>query len=128
MTGFALVFATVMAVVADAVPVVLSAALQLTVYEPDWAKFGVPDKITGFVLPLGYSFNLDGSMMYQAFAALFIAQAYNIDLSLTQQITMLLVFALLAGRGCGLVEPKRTAAGERVRRPKTLDDGSFGSS
>lgn len=54
-------------------------------------KFGVPDKITGFVLPLGYSFNLDGSMMYQAFAALFIAQAYNIDLSLTQQVTMLLV-------------------------------------
>jgi Na+/H+-dicarboxylate symporter len=54
-------------------------------------KFGVPDKITGFVLPLGYSFNLDGSMMYQAFAALFIAQAYNIELSLTQQITMLLV-------------------------------------
>jgi Na+/H+-dicarboxylate symporter len=54
-------------------------------------KFGVPDRITGFVLPLGYSFNLDGSMMYQAFAALFIAQAYNIDLSLTQQVTMLLV-------------------------------------
>jgi Na+/H+-dicarboxylate symporter len=54
-------------------------------------KFGVPDKITGFVLPLGYSFNLDGSMMYQAFAALFIAQAYNIDMSLSQQITMLLV-------------------------------------
>ena len=54
-------------------------------------KFGVPNKVTGFVLPLGYSFNLDGSMMYQAFAALFIAQAYNIELSLTQQITMLLV-------------------------------------
>jgi Na+/H+-dicarboxylate symporter len=57
-------------------------------------KFGVNDKITGFVLPLGYSFNLDGSMMYQAFAALFIAQAYNIDLSLTQQITMLLVMMI----------------------------------
>jgi Na+/H+-dicarboxylate symporter len=57
-------------------------------------KFGVPDKITGFVLPLGYSFNLDGSMMYQAFAALFIAQAYNIELSLTQQITMLLVLMI----------------------------------
>jgi Na+/H+-dicarboxylate symporter len=54
-------------------------------------KFGVKDKITGFVLPLGYSFNLDGSMMYQAFAALFIAQAYGIEMSLTQQITMLLV-------------------------------------
>ncbi len=54
-------------------------------------KFGVPNKVTGFVLPLGYSFNLDGSMMYQAFAALFIAQAYNIDMSLTQQLTMMLV-------------------------------------
>ncbi len=57
-------------------------------------KFGVPDKITGFVLPLGYSFNLDGSMMYQAFAALFIAQAYNIEMSMTQQITMLLVLMI----------------------------------
>lgn len=54
-------------------------------------KFGLDNKITGFVLPLGYSFNLDGSMMYQSFAALFIAQAYNIDMSLTQQLTMLLV-------------------------------------
>jgi Na+/H+-dicarboxylate symporter len=54
-------------------------------------KFGVNDKITGFVLPLGYSFNLDGSMMYQAFAALFVAQAYNIEMSFTQQLTMLLV-------------------------------------
>ena len=57
-------------------------------------KFGVPDKITGFVLPLGYSFNLDGSMMYQAFAALFIAQAYNIDMSFSQQLTMLLVLMI----------------------------------
>jgi Na+/H+-dicarboxylate symporter len=54
-------------------------------------KFGLDNKITGFVLPLGYSFNLDGSMMYQAFAALFVAQAYNIDMPLTQQLTMLLV-------------------------------------
>jgi Na+/H+-dicarboxylate symporter len=54
-------------------------------------KFGVKDSITGFVLPLGYSFNLDGSMMYQAFAALFIAQAYGIPMSIGQQVTMLLV-------------------------------------
>jgi Na+/H+-dicarboxylate symporter len=54
-------------------------------------KFGVKNEITGFVLPLGYSFNLDGSMMYQAFAAIFIAQAYGIDLSLGQMITLLLV-------------------------------------
>src|SRR4029453_10190475 len=44
-----------------------------------------------FVLPLGYSFNLDGSMMYQAFAAIFVAQAFGIQMSLTAQITMLLV-------------------------------------
>ncbi len=57
-------------------------------------KFGVKDSITGFVLPLGYSFNLDGSMMYQAFAALFIAQAYGIEMSVGQQITLLLVMML----------------------------------
>jgi Na+/H+-dicarboxylate symporter len=57
-------------------------------------KFGVPDRVTGFVLPLGYSFNLDGSMMYQAFAALFIAQAYNMDLSFAQQVTLLLVMMI----------------------------------
>ncbi|RSB25665.1 dicarboxylate/amino acid:cation symporter [Enterobacter cloacae] len=53
-------------------------------------RFGVPKKITSFVLPLGYSFNLDGSMLYQSFAILFIAQAYNIDLSLTEQVLILL--------------------------------------
>ena len=54
-------------------------------------KFGVPPKIASFVLPLGYSFNLDGSMMYMTFASIFIAQAYGIHLSLGQEITMLLV-------------------------------------
>ena len=54
-------------------------------------KFGVPPRIASFVLPLGYSFNLDGSMMYMTFASLFIAQAYGIDLSIGEQITMLLV-------------------------------------
>jgi len=54
-------------------------------------RFGVPPRIASFVLPLGYSFNLDGSMMYMTFASLFIAQAYGIDLTLGQQITMLLV-------------------------------------
>lgn len=52
-------------------------------------RFGVPTRITSFVLPLGYSFNLDGSMMYCAFASIFIAQAYGIDLSLAQEIFML---------------------------------------
>jgi len=54
-------------------------------------RFGVPPRIASFVLPLGYSFNLDGSMMYMTFASLFIAQAYGIDLSLGEQVTMLLV-------------------------------------
>ncbi len=54
-------------------------------------KFGVPPRIASFVLPLGYSFNLDGSMMYMTFASLFIAQAYGMHLALGQQIVMLLV-------------------------------------
>jgi len=52
-------------------------------------RFGVPKKISGFVLPLGYSFNLDGSMMYCTFATLFIAQIYGIVLSPMQIVTML---------------------------------------
>jgi Na+/H+-dicarboxylate symporter len=54
-------------------------------------KFGVSERIAGFVLPLGYSFNLDGSMMYQTFAALFVAQAFGIEMLITTQFTMLLV-------------------------------------
>ena len=57
-------------------------------------KFGVQRRISSFVLPMGYSFNLDGSMMYCTFAVLFIAQAYGIDLSLGTQITMLLLLML----------------------------------
>jgi Na+/H+-dicarboxylate symporter len=57
-------------------------------------RFGVKDKIVSFMLPLGYSFNLDGSMMYMTFASLFIAQAYGIDLDLGTQMTMLLVLML----------------------------------
>lgn len=52
---------------------------------------GLPRQIVSFVLPLGYSFNLDGSMMYCTFAILFIAQAYGIDLSIGQQVMMLLL-------------------------------------
>ncbi|WP_226016042.1 dicarboxylate/amino acid:cation symporter [Novosphingobium sp. FKTRR1] len=57
-------------------------------------RFGVPRRISGFVLPLGYSFNLDGSMMYTSFATLFIAQAYNIHLSAGQQVAMLLTLMI----------------------------------
>ena len=54
-------------------------------------RFGVPRRIASFVLPLGYSFNLDGSMIYCTFATMFIAQAYGIELTIGHQITMLLI-------------------------------------
>ena len=57
-------------------------------------KFGVKDRIVSFMLPLGYSFNLDGSMMYMTFASIFIAQAYGVHLDFGTQMTMLLVLML----------------------------------
>ncbi|QBE64078.1 dicarboxylate/amino acid:cation symporter [Pseudoduganella lutea] len=57
-------------------------------------RFGVRNRIAAFVLPIGYSFNLDGSMMYCTFAAVFIAQAYGIELSLGTQMTMMAVLML----------------------------------
>ena len=57
-------------------------------------RFGCRDRIVSFVLPLGYSFNLDGSMMYMTFASLAIAQAYGIHLDIGTQLTMLLVLML----------------------------------
>jgi Na+/H+-dicarboxylate symporter len=54
-------------------------------------KWGISKKVASFVLPLGYSFNLDGSMMYCTFATIFIAQVYGISLSVGQQVTMLLL-------------------------------------
>jgi Na+/H+-dicarboxylate symporter len=57
-------------------------------------RFGVKNRIAAFVLPIGYSFNLDGSMMYCTFATVFIAQAYGIEMSLGTQMTMMLVLML----------------------------------
>lgn len=57
-------------------------------------RFGCRDKIVAFILPLGYSFNLDGSMMYMTFASVAIAQAYGIHMDLGTQLTMLLVLML----------------------------------
>jgi len=57
-------------------------------------KFGAQQKIVSFTLPLGYSFNLDGSMMYMTFASIFIAQVYGIDMPLEKQVLMLLVLML----------------------------------
>lgn len=57
-------------------------------------EFGVKDRIVSFMLPLGYSFNLDGSMMYMTFASIFIAQAYGVHLDVGTQMVMLLVLML----------------------------------
>ena len=57
-------------------------------------RFGCPEKIVAFTLPLGYSFNLDGSMMYMTFASIAIAQAYGIHMDVGTQLTMLLVLML----------------------------------
>jgi len=57
-------------------------------------RFGVKNRLAAFVLPIGYSFNLDGSMMYCTFAAVFIAQAYGIELPISTQLTMMLVLML----------------------------------
>src|SRR5437773_1534050 len=61
-------------------------------------RFGCQDKIVAFILPLGYSFNLDGSMMYMTFASIAIAQAYNIHMDTATQLSMLLVL-MLTGKG-----------------------------
>jgi Na+/H+-dicarboxylate symporter len=65
-------------------------------------RFGVPRRISGFMLPLGYSFNLDGSMMYMSFATLFIAQAYGVHLSISTQILMLLTL-MISSKGIAAV-------------------------
>jgi Na+/H+-dicarboxylate symporter len=57
-------------------------------------RFGCRNRIVSFVLPLGYSFNLDGSMMYMTFASLFIAQAYGVELSFGDQVVMLLTLMI----------------------------------
>ncbi|MCK7608914.1 glutamate/aspartate:proton symporter GltP [Acinetobacter portensis] len=56
--------------------------------------YGAPKPVTSFVIPLGYSFNLDGSTLYQSIAAIFIAQLYGIDLTLTQEITLVLTLMI----------------------------------
>lgn len=61
-------------------------------------RFGCNEKVSGMVLPLGYSFNLDGSMMYMTFAVIFIAQAYGITIALHDQLVMLLML-LLTSKG-----------------------------
>jgi proton glutamate symport protein len=57
-------------------------------------EFGIPRKIVAFVLPMGYSFNLDGTTLYLALASMFVAQAAGIEMTLTQQIAMLLTLMI----------------------------------
>ena len=61
-------------------------------------KFGISNRIVSFVLPLGYSFNLDGSIMYMTFATVFIAQSYGIDMSMVDQVKMMLIL-LITSKG-----------------------------
>jgi Na+/H+-dicarboxylate symporter len=65
-------------------------------------RFGVPRRISGLMIPLGYSFNLDGSMMYASFATIFIAQAYGFDLSIGTQILILLTL-MVSSKGIAAV-------------------------
>ena len=72
------------------------AAMPMTIEALE--KFGLGNKVVSFVLPLGYSFNLDGSIMYMTFATAFIAQAYGINMSFGDQVNMMLIL-LLASKG-----------------------------
>ncbi len=65
-------------------------------------KKGCPKDIVSFVIPTGYSFNLDGSTLYQALAAIFIAQMYNINLSIMEQITLVLVLMITSNGIAGV--------------------------
>ncbi|MFC5603925.1 cation:dicarboxylate symporter family transporter [Sporosarcina koreensis] len=65
-------------------------------------KFGSPRDIVSFVVPTGYSFNLDGSTLYQALAAIFIAQMYGIDLSIMEQVTLVLVLMVTSNGIAGV--------------------------
>lgn len=64
--------------------------------------FGANKKVSSFVLPLGYSFNLDGSMMYQAFMIIFLAQAYDIEMTYTHQLIVLLTFMVISKGTAGV--------------------------
>ncbi len=83
----------------DAVLVAFSTSTSEAAYPrslEELENFGCSNKIVSFVLPLGYSFNLVGSMMYMTFASLFLAQAYGIHLAFSQQLSMLLVLMLMS--------------------------------
>jgi Na+/H+-dicarboxylate symporter len=83
----------------DAILVAFSTSTSESAYPralEELERFGCNNKIVSFVLPLGYSFNLVGSMMYLAFGLLFLAQAYGIHLSFAHQFSMLLILMLMS--------------------------------
>ena len=71
-----------------------SSEVTLPPFDGKTQKLGVDQAISSFVIPTGYTFNLDGSAIYQSLATIFLAQAYHIDLSLSQQLTLLLVLMI----------------------------------
>jgi Na+/H+-dicarboxylate symporter len=86
-------------------------------------KFPVSSRISSFVLPLGYSFNLDGSMMYVAFASIFIAQAYNIPMSLGTQILMLLTLMLTSKGIAGVPRASLVVVAATLSQFKLPEEG-----
>lgn len=89
-------FKTQRQVIAVAFSTSSSAATLPVTMEICEKKLGVPNKIASFVLPLGTTVNMDGTALYQAVAAMFIAQVYGFDLNLTQQLTIVLTATLAA--------------------------------
>ena len=87
------------------------------------AKFPISRKISSFVLPLGYSFNLDGTMMYCTFATVFIAQAYGINLALGTQIAMLLMLMLTSKGVAGVPRASLVVIAATLSQFKLPEEG-----
>jgi Na+/H+-dicarboxylate symporter len=87
------------------------------------AKFPISRKISSFVLPLGYSFNLDGTMMYCTFASVFIAQAYDINLGLGTQIAMLLTLMLTSKGVAGVPRASLVVIAATLSQFKLPEEG-----
>jgi len=88
---------TLLSSIKDAVLIAFSTSTSEAAYPKvllELERFGCSNKIVSFVLPLGYSFNLTGSMMYMTFATLFLAQSYNMHMPFDKQLTMLLILML----------------------------------
>src|SRR5213078_5042365 len=65
-------------------------------------RIGCPKPVVGLVIPTGYSFNLDGTSIYMTMAAVFVAQASNTEMTLTQQLTLLAVLLLTSKGAAGV--------------------------